>query len=116
MTSSKVTFAQSKKTVAQALIDQEHLALSAFVTSLNDGHPSLSVVVPPAGLKEYWETIRSQGVAHGINLKLLHASSSLAEWQIRKLQSTNSGMVIFIVPVLALYMHEFACSLIPYHT
>ena len=57
--------AQSKKEiVAQALVDQGEYALSAFVTSLDNGHSSFSTVVPPAGLKEYWETIRSLGGSH----------------------------------------------------
>ena len=57
--------AQSKKDiVAQAFADLEEYALSAFVTSLNDGHSSFSTDVQPAGLKEYWETIRSLGGSH----------------------------------------------------
>ena len=47
--------AQGKKDlVAQALADLGEYALSAFVTSLDDGHSSFSTVVRPAGLKEYW--------------------------------------------------------------
>ena len=53
--------ASKQKIVAQALADLGEHALSAFVTSLDDGHLSFSIVVQPAGLKEYWETIRSLG-------------------------------------------------------
>ena len=57
-----MVMAQSRKEiVAQTLADQGDFALSAFVTSLYKEHPSLSIVVQSAGLKEFWETIRSQG-------------------------------------------------------
>ena len=57
--------AKSKKViVAQALADQGENALSAFVMSLDDGHASFVTVIPPAGLKEYWETIRPIGGSH----------------------------------------------------
>ena len=57
--------AQGKKEiVSQALADLGEYALSAFVSSLNDGHSSFSTVVRPAGLKEYWETVRSLGGSH----------------------------------------------------
>ena len=60
-----------REIVAQALADQGDVALSAFVTSLDNDHPSLPVVVPPKGLKEYWTTIRSQGlwIYHPIDMQ-----------------------------------------------
>ena len=60
---SRISMSRSKRDiVAQALADKGNFALSAFVTSLDNDHPSLSIVVPPKGLKEYWTNIRSQGL------------------------------------------------------